>query len=62
MDRNEVKKRILEAVGNPVSGALVENLDAIVDAIVGRDDSKNRKDAESAPTKETRVVEAAEKR
>ncbi len=62
MDREQVKKKILDAVGNPVSGVLADNIDIIVDAVVGRDDSKTRKESDPAPTKETRVIEASEKR
>jgi hypothetical protein len=45
-------KAILDALGNPVSGSVVENLDLIVDAAFGVEN----------PTKETRVVEVSEKR
>lgn len=45
-------KAILDALGNPVSGSVVENLDLIVDAVFKVDH----------PEKETRVVETAEKR
>jgi hypothetical protein len=54
MDKAEIKKRILDALGNPVSGAFVDHIDTIVDAVVGTD-SKAVK-----PAKETRIVEAPE--
>ena len=54
MDKTEIKKRILEALGNPVSGPFVDHIDTIVDAAVGSD-SKAVK-----PAKETRIVEVPE--
>jgi hypothetical protein len=49
----DVKKTILKVAGNPVSGVIVELADEFARAIVALDDE---------PTKETRVIEASEKR
>lgn len=77
MNKEEVKKRILDALGNPSSGAIVDHLDTIADAIVGRDQKSgykpNAKDGDGdglvqdgtkyeRPAKETRVIGASEKR
>lgn len=48
----DFKKAILDALGNPQSGSVVENIDLIVDAVFKVEH----------PEKETRVVEPIEKR
>lgn len=77
MNKEDVKKRILDALGNPSSGAIVDHLDTIADAIVGRDQKSgykpNAKDGDGdglvqdgtkyeRSAKETRVIGASEKR
>lgn len=77
MNKEDIKKRILDALGNPSSGAIVDHLDTIVEAIVGRDQKSgykpNAKDgdgdglvqdgtAHERPAKETRIIQASEKR
>ena len=66
MNKAEIKKRILDALGNPVSGAFVDHIDTIVNAVADTDavadkvvgtDSKAVK-----PAKETRIVEVPELR
>lgn len=59
-DKETIKKDILNALGNPVSGVLVDHLDIIVNAVVGlQTESASVTDR---PAKETRTVEAVEKR
>lgn len=77
MKPEEIKKRILDALGNPSSGAIVDHLDTIVDAVVGRDQkSAYKPDAVDGdgdglvqdgtkyerPAKETRVIGTSNKR
>lgn len=58
MDKAEIKKRILNKLGNPSSGAIVQHIDDIVDAVVGIDESSSK----VKPAKETRTIEATETR
>lgn len=62
--RDEIKKDILAALGNPQSGVFVEHIDTIVNAVVGDENKANNKNgsSDSLPTKETRIIEAVEKR
>ena len=68
--RAEVKADILEALGNPEAGVFLDHIDVIVDAVVGKeakapDVSGSLRDVgsvASAPAKETRTIEASEKR
>lgn len=46
--KDEIKQTILDTTGNPVIGAIVENVDALVEAIYLLDNP--------APTKQTRVL------
>ena len=57
--RAEIKKVILEVAGNPESGVVKSLADAWADAIVALDAPVEEKKAE---VKETRVIDAAEKR
>lgn len=57
--KDEIKKAILNALGNPSSGVIVDHLDTIVNAVVGQDANSQ---ASVAPAKETRILEATEKR
>ena len=57
--RAEIKKVILEVAGNPESGVVKSLADAWADAIVALDAPAEQKKAE---VKETRVIDAAEKR
>lgn len=72
-NRDEVKKAILEALGNPTTGVFVDYIDTIVDAVVGKEAKATRPNdaggsvqgenkAASQPAKETRVIEASDKR
>lgn len=67
--KDEYKKAILQALGNPSSGIFVDYLDTIVNAVVGLDkksDSSVDNEVKSSglpdTAKETRIVEAVEKR
>ena len=72
-----IKKRILDALGNPTTGAIVDHIDTIVDAVVGRNEkSAYKPDATDGdgdglvqdgtkyerPAKETRVIGTSQKR
>lgn len=76
-NRENYKKAILAALGNPVSGVLVDSLETILDAVVGLEAKAPLKpDARDGdgdgtvqdgtaferPAKETRIVGASEKR
>jgi hypothetical protein len=58
-DREAIKKAILDAAGNPVSGVIAENADRFADAIVALDAPKVVREID---TREKRVVEVREKR
>jgi hypothetical protein len=62
--RDEIKKDILTALGNPESGLFVDYIDVIVNAVVGAENKSKDNNGSSAslPIKETRIIEAAEKR
>lgn len=77
MKPEEIKKRILDALGNPTSGVIVDYLDTIVEAIVGRKEESgynpNAKDGDGdgivqdgtkyeRPAKETRVIGTSSKK
>lgn len=58
----EIKKAVLNATGNTESGPVFKAIDSIVDAIVGLDNVEPEKKADERPSKETRVMKAAEVR
>jgi hypothetical protein len=58
-DREAIKKAILDAAGNPVSGVIAENADRFADAVVALDAPKVVREID---TREKRVVEVREKR
>jgi hypothetical protein len=58
-DREAIKRAILEAAGNPVSGVIAENADRFADAVVALDAPKVVREID---TREKRVVEVREKR
>ena len=58
-DREAIKKAILDAAGNPVSGVIAENADRFADAIVALDAPKTKREIDN---RETRVVQGIEKR
>jgi hypothetical protein len=62
--KEQIKTDILTALGNPSSGIFVDYIDTIVNAVVGDENKANEQKSQSAslPTKETRIVEAVEKR
>jgi hypothetical protein len=60
-DREAIKKAILEAAGNPVSGVIVENVDRFADAVVALDVPR-REVKRDVDTREKRVVEVVERR
>jgi hypothetical protein len=62
--KEQIKKDILNALGNPTSGIIVDNLDTIVSAVVGDENKAEMKtsSSDSLPAKETRILEATEKR
>jgi len=62
-DKKEIKKAILDSVGNPESGAIAKNIDKMVDAVAGIDKADDNEKPEIKtvkPAKETRVQEASE--
>ena len=58
-NREAIKKAILDAAGNPVSGVIAENADRFADAIVALDAPKTKREIDN---RETRVVEGKETR
>jgi hypothetical protein len=58
MNKEEIKKAILKATGNPESGAIVDSLDAIADALI----EKPQETKSFTPVAETRVQEVKETR
>jgi hypothetical protein len=58
-DREAIKRAILEAAGNPVSGVIAENADRFADAVAALDAPKVVREID---TREKRVVEVREKR
>lgn len=62
--KEQIKQDILNALGNPQGGIFVDYIDTIVNAVVGAENKAETKQSlsDSLPTKETRVVEVAEKR
>lgn len=68
MNKNEIKKIILDELGNPVSGRYAKTAEAIAEAIYnasqGKPETKAETKAEkkSEPVKETRVVSPDETR
>lgn len=61
MNKDQAKKAILDALGNPATGAIVDHLDTIVDAVLGTSETKS-KTKDATPSKETRIVEVTETR
>lgn len=68
MNKNEIKKIILEELGNPVSGRYAKSAEAIADAIYNASQSKpetkteSKTEKKSEQPKEIRVVSADETR
>lgn len=62
MNREEVKKAYLSAVGDPESGVFVDFADAVSEAIVKACCPEEEEEKAVAPVKEVRVVEAKETR
>lgn len=62
--KEQIKKDILSALGNPSSGLFVDYIDTIVNAVVGDENKAETKTglSDSLPAKETRIIEATEKR
>lgn len=58
--REEIKKAVLKATGNPEAGPVFKAVDAIVDAIVGLDQAPTEEKSEGRPAKETRTTKASE--
>jgi hypothetical protein len=58
MNKEEIKQKILKATGNPQSGAIFDNLEAIADALI----DKPVETKAYEPVKETRVQEVKETR
>lgn len=69
-NREEIKKDILAALGNPSVGVFVDHIETILDAVVGERAKAPEKSgsvqgenkAAPKPAQETRVIEATEKR
>ena len=62
-DKNDIKKAILASVGNPEGGPIAQNIDKMVDAVVGLDKANDDQKPEvktTRPAKETRIQEASE--
>jgi len=70
--RNEIKKAILAAVGNPSSGVIADNADVIADAVVALDapakveepkvEQPKPETKRAVDSRETRTVQAKETR
>ena len=60
--KDEIKKAVQKATGNPESGPVFNAIDRIVDAIVGLENVEPEKKADERPAKETRVIKATEVR
>lgn len=61
LKKEDLRAAILDATGHPESGAIAENLDAIVDAIDKKQNPKQeKKDTPAEP--ETRIVKPSETR
>jgi hypothetical protein len=58
-DREAIKKAILDVAGNPSSGVIVEWVDRFADAVAELDKPKTQREVVS---RETRIVEAKERR
>lgn len=58
MNKEEIKRAILKATGNPESGVIVDNLEAMADALV----EKPQEIHYHKPVEETRVKEVKETR
>jgi len=56
-DREAIKKAILDVAGNPSSGVIVEWVDRFADAVAELDKPKRE-----VVSRETRIVEAKERR
>lgn len=56
-DREAIKKAILDVAGNPSSGVIVEWVDRFADAVADLDKPKRE-----VVSRETRIVEAKERR
>ena len=62
-DREAIKKAILEAAGNPVSGVIAENAERFADAIVALDAPAPKPEVKREfDNREKRVVERKETR
>ena len=62
-DREAIKKAILGAAGNPVSGVIAENADRFADAVVALNAPKPKPEVKrEVDNRETRVVEGKETR
>lgn len=59
MDKEKIKKAILDAAGNPIIGPIAEMADAMAEAVVNIDKTETKK---FEPVKETRVQEVKETR
>ena len=63
LSKDKLRSTILDAVGNPESGAIVENLDAIVDAIEKKQKPEQEEIKQAKYNDfETRVVKPSETR
>jgi len=60
-DREAIKKAIMDVAGNPSSGVIVEWVDRFADAVADLDKPK-REVKREVESRETRIVEAKERR
>lgn len=64
--KDEIKKTILDATGNPESGVIKDSADRIAEAVAklisGEAQGSANSSSQSSEAKETRVVGVAEKR
>jgi len=58
--KDEIKKAVQKATGNPEAGPVHAVIDSIVEAIVGLDSEPAEQKSEERPAKETRVQKAPE--
>lgn len=62
MDVAKIKALLLESVGNPESGAIKDNADAMAQAIANGFNDSKQETKEFNPVKETRVLKVSESR
>ena len=52
MDRDDLRTKVADAIGNPSSGLLVDAIDRIVDAILGETEPREKRVTKPAETRD----------